>query len=211
MKSCLVITGGEWSLIPNATEYDYIIACDKGVQYALIAGITPDLIIGDFDSIDDISIYEKEFPNSSIQTYPIRKDDTDTMLAVKHALSINCDKITIACGLGQRMDHTYANIQAMTYASQRGAVCEMVSNSEYIRTISPSDGAVKLLAKDNYSLSLFAISDTVKNVSIEGTEYDCITDIKNSFPLGHGNHFSNEYATISVEEGILLVIESKYQ
>lgn len=211
MKKCLIISGGEYYFPPFNYEYDYVIACDKGAEYAYKAGIRPDVIIGDFDSYSESKIqglFDKSIP---VYKYPVKKDDTDTMLAIKHALQEGFMHITILCGLGLRMDHTYANIQSMHYAASKGASCEMISEKEYLKTISPADKTVELMAKANTSLSLFALTDVVKNVHINGTEYDCTTDIVNSFPLGHGNHFVSDKATILVEEGILLVIESFYK
>ena len=77
----LIISGGDYSPIPDLS-CDYVIACDRGYLHAEKMGIRPDLILGDFDSAP--------VPDGKIQVeqYPVRKDDTDTMLAVKKALSL---------------------------------------------------------------------------------------------------------------------------
>jgi len=209
MKQALIISGGDFDPSTLKKEYDYIIACDKGYNYALHLNLIPDVVIGDFDS-SSLSFIEKSVENTKTQilSFPIRKDDTDTMLAIKHALDLGYQNIHIICGLGLRMDHTISNIQSMHYVASHGGMCEMDSSREYFRTITPEDGLVPIEKKDNFSLSLFALSDKVSQVSINGTSYDCVTDLTNSFPLGHGNHFVSDTASISIKEGVLLVVLS---
>ena len=132
MKTCLIISGGEFSPIAEHIEYDYVIACDMGYEHSKRLGIKPDLLMGDFDSIRDAS---SPFPEDiSLMSYPKEKDDTDTMLAVKCALDKGFRHLIIICGLGGRMDHSIANIQTMAYAAKKGALCELYSEKEYIRT-----------------------------------------------------------------------------
>lgn len=204
MNTALIISGGEYDSSLPTIKYDYVIACDKGYKYALSLGITPDIVIGDFDSMPSSDISS----NIPVLTHPVRKDDTDTMLAIKHALKHGYSNIHIICGLGNRLDHTYANIQSMHYVATHGGMCEMSSSREYLRTIIPSDGLVRINALDGFSLSLFALTDNVREVSINGTAYDCVTDLNNHFPLGLGNHFVSNYAEISIKEGALLVVLS---
>ena len=81
---CIIITGGDCDVIGSIPGNAYVIACDKGLQYAENASIIPDLIVGDFDSVDastDLSAYE------NVVRFPKEKDDTDTMLAIKKAIS----------------------------------------------------------------------------------------------------------------------------
>jgi len=208
MKSALIISGGELTSYLPKKEYDLTIAVDKGYLYAQKLNIVPNIVIGDFDSLPESDI-DPEL--SEIIRHPVRKDDTDTMLAIKYAIEKGCNLITIICGLGSRMDHTYANISSMHYAVSHGCVCEMISEKEYLRTVTPKDGTVSIQKNEGFSLSLFALTDLVKDVSIQGTAYDCTTDLISSFPLGHGNHFVEDTVLISIKEGVLLIIESYEQ
>ena len=77
MKRCLIIAGGDYAPI-EPEEGDYILACDKGYAWCKREGIVPDLILGDFDS------YGGKLPEGvPVLRFPIEKDDTDTMLAVR--------------------------------------------------------------------------------------------------------------------------------
>ena len=205
MKKCLIISGGDFSSIPASIEYDYTIACDKGLEYANKLGITPDLIIGDFDSYNgDI---DKDAPNISV--YPSQKDDSDTMLAIRYALEHSYSHIYIICALGGRMDHTIANLQSMNYVASNGGVCEIISENEHL--ISFTGPEISIPRKESYSLSLFSMSDSCENVSIKGAGYnaDHIT-LTNTFPIGLSNYWKDDFVTVSMSSGIMLISMSKY-
>lgn len=207
MKTCLIISGGEFNSIPSDLQFDYVIACDHGFDHAKKLGIKPDILIGDFDSI---SCKDSDYEDVPIQSFDSRKDDTDTMLAIKHALSLGYNHIVLTCALGKRFDHTIANIQSMAYACNEGAECELFSDTEYMCTLSKCEKLFTL--KKGYSFSLFSLTDECKGLSIKGSEYDCenIT-LTNKFPLGVSNKFKNETVSVSLEDGILLVVESLMQ
>ena len=95
---------------------DFIIAADGGWLACRKTGITPDLLLGDFDSLST----QPDFPN--ILRVPVEKDDTDTMLAVKTGLERGETEFHIYGGMGgRRTDHTIANFQALLYLARRGA------------------------------------------------------------------------------------------
>lgn len=202
MKTALIVSGGDFSSPDLDLKYDILIACDKGYGYAKNMRLTPDVVIGDFDSFTGVID-----PDIKVLRYPIEKDDTDTMLAVKYALNEGCDRIVICSALGGRMDHTIANIQSMAYAASHGALCEIMSENEYMRTF--TGGKTRVKERDGYSISLFSLSDECKDLSIEGAKYNLKNaTLTNIFPLGYGNSREHDYVTISMSSGILLIVES---
>ncbi len=202
MKTALIVSGGDFSSPDLDLKYDILIACDKGYGYAKNMRLTPDVVIGDFDSFTGIVD-----PGIKVLRYPIEKDDTDTMLAVKYALGEGCDRIVICSALGGRMDHTIANIQSMAYAATHGALCEIMSENEYMRTF--TGGKTRVKERDGYSISLFSLSDECKDLTIEGAKYNLKNaTLTNIFPLGYGNSREHDYVTISMSSGILLIVES---
>ena len=66
-------------------EPDYCIAADSGLVMADKLGLTVDLLLGDYDSVDK-KIFEKYNGNTKTITYPCEKDYTDTHLALKKAI-----------------------------------------------------------------------------------------------------------------------------
>ena len=151
MKKCLIISGGDYCSLPDQIEYEYVIACDKGVEYASKLGVEPDFILGDFDSYNGTI----NLQSANVQSFPIQKDDSDTMLGIKHALSLGYTHITIVCALGGRMDHTLANIQSMNYVAAHGGICEIISDSEHL--VSFTGPVIEIPCKAGYSLSLFVL------------------------------------------------------
>lgn len=208
MKKCLIISGGEYSPLDSQTTYEYVIACDRGVLNARRMNIRPDLIIGDFDSLN-VPI-PPEYADIPVNNYPIRKDDSDTVLATRIALDMNCfDNITIVCALGGRLDHTYANLQTLGFIASHGIQGELHSADTHV--ITHTGGEVIIPQIPDSSLSLFALSDICHDISINGSGYDVShIDIRNTFPIGLSNYWNSSSVTISMGSGILLIIQSKY-
>ena len=90
-----------------------VICADGGLRYAQSIGVTPDILVGDFDS------YKGAVPRGpELHVSRPEKDDTDTMLAVKIAIDRGAEKIVLYGALGARFDHTMANIQTLVYAHE---------------------------------------------------------------------------------------------
>ena len=111
---------------------DIVIAADAGILNAEKFNITPDFIIGDFDSLGYTPT------DSSTIVHPIEKDDTDTMLAVKLGLSKGYKNFRVFGGIGGRLDHTYANIQTATYIAENGGNAQFFGNKENLTVLKGS-------------------------------------------------------------------------
>ncbi len=200
---CLLISGGEYSEIPHELRRaGYVIACDRGWQYAQKLGLRPDLVIGDFDSAPS--------PDDGVPTVrvPTRKDDTDTMLAARRALELGYREIAVCCAFGGRLDHTLANLQTAAFLVSRGARVRLVGADT--DAVAFSGGTERFLRRDGWSLSVFALSERCEGVTIRGAKYECENEtLTSSFPLGVSNLCTAETAEISVQSGILLVMRSR--
>ena len=200
---CLIISGGDYSSLPaDIPQPAYIIACDRGYAYAEQLGVVPDLIVGDFDSAPQP---ETDIP---IELLPTRKDDTDTMRAARRAYEAGYKNIVICCAFGGRLDHTIANIQTAAWLAERGCRVRLPGEDTDVRAF--AGGEVKLPRRDGWSLSLFAISDRCTGLNVSGTKFDCEdVTLTNAFPLGVSNVWTSEEARISLQEGLLMIVESK--
>lgn len=200
----IIFAGGEIDPeIVEVPEKRYLICADRGFMTAEAMGIEPDCVIGDFDSLGYVP------KCSNVQIYPSGKDDTDTMLAVKYALENGAEEIHIYGALEGRLDHTFANIQTLLYIEEHGARGVLISKSS--RVYIQKSGKSRCYAKrDECYFSVFSYSNESTGVNLTGTEYpleDAV--LKSSFPIGVSNHIIDEYAELSVENGTLLVIESR--
>jgi thiamine pyrophosphokinase len=199
---CLIVSGGDFSRPPEEIlRAEYIIACDKGYEYAQRLSLAPDLIIGDFDSAPQPS-------DGRVERVPSEKDDTDTMLAARRALEGGWRDIAVCCAFGGRLDHTFANIQTGAFIASHGGRARLFGADTEAAVI--NGGSIRLPRREGWSLSLFALSDRCEGVAISGAKYSGEGfELCPSFPLGVSNVWSAEAAEISVKSGLLLVLQSK--
>lgn len=199
---CLIVSGGEECPLPEELRAArYVIACDRGYAYAARYGLKPDLVIGDFDS----AAPPADVP---VERAPTRKDDTDTMLAVRRALKEGYREIAIVCAFGGRFDHALANLQAGAFVVAHGGRARLYGADTEALVF--SGGCETLPRRDGRSLSLFALSDRCAGVSVRGTKFVCEdAEITNAFPVGVSNVWEAETAEIECKSGILAVIQSK--
>ena len=202
MKKCIILcAGGFDGLLAAPEEGDYIIAADGGYRHALTLGLTPDCILGDFDSLG--------FVPEGANVFPVEKDDTDAMLAVRHGLTLGCKEFYIYGGMeGDRVDHTVANLQTLFYLTAHGASGYLVGKKQIATVLQNS--TLCLPARDSGTVSVFALGGDARGVTIKGLHYEAenIT-LSPAFPLGVSNHLAGKDAKITVENGTLLVIYDK--
>jgi len=112
-KVAVIIAGGEIrdyryskAIVSKA---DYVICADSGLNHAKKMKISPDVIVGDFDSICLHNV-GKNYKKTKIKKYPKEKNNSDTELAIRYALKQGCEKVIILGALGKRIDHSMANI-----------------------------------------------------------------------------------------------------
>ena len=198
MKRCLIIAGGDYAPIsPEAG--DFVLACDKGYAWCLREGITPDLVLGDFDS------YSGALPeNIPILRYPVEKDDTDTMLAVRWAAEQGFDSVRLCCCFGGRFDHLLSNVETLHYAATLGMEAQARDDSTELRVLRP--GHYTLPYSAGRSLSLIALTETVTGLSIRGAKYEVENAIlRKPTTLGQSNAFVTD-VELAFESGVLALI-----
>ena len=199
MNKCIILcAGGFDGLLEKPGKDDYLIAADGGYRHAQSLGLTPDCILGDFDSLG--------FVPEGAKVFPVEKDDTDAMLAVRHGLSLGFTEFVIYGSLdGDRLDHTVANLQTLLFLAERGATGSLVGNTQIATVVKNS--ALSMSARSEGILSVFAMGGKAKGVNIKGLQYEVENaTLTPDFPLGVSNHWAGKPALISVEDGTLLVI-----
>lgn len=180
------------------SKNDIVIAADSGIKNAQKFNIEPDYIIGDFDSLGFIP--QKD--NTII--YPVEKNDTDTMLAVKLGFEKGYKSFRIFGCLGGRLDHTFANIQTATYITENNGDSVFYGDNENFTVI--KNNKITFNETHRGNISIFALENS-ENVSIKGTYYELENGVLSpDFPLGASNKFNNKPTCISVEQGKLLII-----
>ena len=200
---CIIISGGVFGPVPEKQPGDFIIACDRGYVYCERLGLTPDLFIGDFDSYSGAVA-----PGVAVERLIPEKDDTDTGHAITYALSHGFRELVLVCALGGRLDHTLANLQNAANAAAQGASVTILDEKSEITFL--TRGMLRLKKRPGWGLSVFSLSDTSTGVCLRGVKYELENAaLDNRFPLGVSNEFDAPEAEIAVEQGILLVMQTK--
>lgn len=207
----VLVCNGSIDNYDNIKEYiqqsDYIISVDGGARHLRRMGISPNILIGDFDSAasEDLQF----FINKSIEVYqfPIEKDMTDSELAIEKAIEIGADELVFIGALGSRIDHSLANILLLKKILDMGVkACIINENNE----LHMYNNTFSIAKKRGYKLSLIPISEKVIGVSTKGLKYK-LNDATMTFGTtwGVSNEFEEEVALVTIKEGILLVCVSR--
>ena len=190
--------------IVSVEEADLIVCADTAYLAAQAENIVPHAVIGDFDHAE----HEEKFSTEQkVLRFSSVKDDTDTMLCVKYALNRGADEIVIVGGIGGRLDHTFANIQTLSYIRGRGAVGTILDGDHAVMMV---DSHITLTKGIYDYASVFALDPVCREITLRGFKYEADhIDLTNDFPLGVSNEITAEKAEISVGEGTLLLILAK--
>lgn len=201
MSVCRIVGAGECRKLKFKKKPDeLIIAADGGCVYLENENITPDIIIGDFDSLGFV-------PNGGdvIKLNPV-KDITDMDAAVKEGLKRGYTEFHLYGACGGRFDHTLANIQLTASLSQQN--CKAYIHAENIIT-AVCNGEICFDAEYEGYISVFSYSDKCTGVTIEGLKYTLDNaELTNTFPLGVSNEFTGTNSRIRVENGTLIIVYS---
>lgn len=201
MNRCFIFAAGTFhGLRERPVPGDFVIAADAGYQTCLQGGVTPDLLLGDFDSMEAPA----DFAN--IRRSPVEKDDTDTMLAVKTALDRGCDTVYIYGGTGgRRLDHTLANLQSLLYLRRHGARGWLYGD-DFVWTAIENETLTIPKTVEWGLFSAFCLGDRAEGVDETGFQYPLENAVLTpDFPLGVSNHFREPEAAVTVRKGALIV------
>ena len=195
---CIVGAGdisGTRLVIPDGA---FVIAADAGLKYLKDAGISADLIVGDFDSLGEIP------PGENVIYHKPEKDDTDMLLAVREALKRGAQMIIIYGGLGGRLDHEYANIQTLAFVANSGARAYLVGRGCVCTVI--KDGGIAFDSNMEGTVSVFCHGGDAQGVNLEGLKYP-LSDypLTSDYPLGVSNEFAGQTSSVSVQNGLLFI------
>ena len=213
----LVIVGGTIYDTPllrkicNQKEFDQVIAADSGLNWAYRLGIQPDLMMGDFDSVEsDILTYYKEQGIPS-KVFPTRKDYTDSELALWAAMDQSQaeDEIWMLGGMGSRMDHTLANIFLLYEPLKKGIKARLFDGLNEVQMLQgPCERTIERRDEQQY-VSLLPFLGDAEGIDLEGTAYP-LQDfrLKMGKCIGVSNEIVAAEARIRLKKGYLLLIRS---
>jgi len=202
MKICYIFAAAEGEPKNFAPKKDdLVIAADAGFLKLEQYGVSPHIVLGDFDSMQEIP------EANEIIRHPVKKDDTDTMLAVKTGFERGYKLFVIYGGTGGRLDHTLANLQTLSFIASKGGT-GFLCGDDFTAT-ALRDSTIHFSEKATGNISVFSATSECE-VSIKGLLYNLENKtLTHSFPLGVSNEFIGEKSEISISGGTAFILWSE--
>jgi thiamine pyrophosphokinase len=210
-RRALVVADGDVRLRPTDLDGGLVIAADGGLLKAESAGLRPDVVVGDGDSLPTGALDAAEAAGLEVKRYPAAKDESDTELAVREAVRRGATEVDIVGALGgPRVDHTLANLLLLA-SPDIDAALAIVDGPVTVRVIGRR-GAQRLDIEGAAGdlLSLLALSEEVAGVTTDGLVYPLAKATLRQGPtLGLSNVFVGNHASVAVGRGRLAVIHTR--
>ena len=210
MKAVIISGGKEPSkdvLFKEIEDANLIIGADKGCEVLYKYNITPDYILGDFDSAD-ISIIEKlEKKAGKKIKFKREKDYTDTEIAYNLAVEKGSTEIILLGATGTRYDHSLSNLGLMLRGLKKAISVRVIDDNNYIFL---TDKPTTLYGNIGDTISFHAYCDEVKNFSIKGAKYNLENyNLNLGDSLTTSNEFVEEKINITFDSGIVMILYTK--
>lgn len=202
---CVLFGGAEMRdtdrILRSLRPDDYLICCDSGLKYAERLELTPNLIVGDFDS------HEKptDFPGEII-VLPREKDDTDTVFAAKEAVRRGFDEFLLIGMIGGRFDHSFGNVALLLWLAEQGKRAQILDDYSLMEIVGqdPVD-----IGPEFAYFSLLNLTGQAEGITIRGAKYPLEDGV---IPCDYEYGISNEVlpgqkATVWVEKGKMLLVK----
>ena len=200
-KACYIVGAGSFEKLDGMPQKgDLVIAADGGYAYLKQLGIYPDVLLGDFDSLEYVPEHEHILKHSPI------KDDTDMALAVFYAQERGYRLFYLYGGLGgKRLDHTIANVQLLTKLSKMGQKAYLIGENSVITAL--TEERISFGKEAQGMITVFSKTDQSFGVWEKGLKYTLENaGLRNDRALGVSNEFIGEKSSVEVREGTLLVM-----
>lgn len=199
-KACYIVGAGSFDgLLTYPEAGDLVIAADGGYTYLRKLGIDPDVLMGDFDSLEYVPEHEHLFRHSPI------KDDTDMDLATAYAREHGYRRIYLYGGLGGRLDHTMGNFQLLTGLSRASVEAYLIGEGMIITAITAE--RIEFSRRAEGMISVFSMTNRSTGIRIRNLKYELSdAQMKCDKVLGVSNEFIGEKSSIEVQDGTLLIM-----
>ena len=183
-----------------------LIAADGGGRHCLRLGLTPQVVIGDFDSLEPELLARLQAEGATLLRYPTHKDETDLELALLHAIQQGSVEIVVYGALGARMDMTLANLMLLTHPAFTAVRLRLVDGNQEISLLQRGE-TIHVQGKPGDTISLIPLSPTASGVTTQALEYP-LSDgtLFLGSPRGVSNTMLGDTCDISLGEGVLAIV-----
>jgi thiamine pyrophosphokinase len=202
-----VAAGGELAqperLAPIARAADLLLAADSGYDHLLRMGVRPHLLLGDLDSISPFALADARQGSTSIETFPVEKDYTDTELVLREAVTRGAGTVVACAAFGNRLDHTLANVLLLASPVLRGTDVRLIDECQEVRLVR---GRLQLRTLPGETISLLPVGGPVAGVTTAGLYYPLSNATLETGPaLGISNVATDPLVEVRLTSGSLLL------
>lgn len=198
---CLIIAplyAGEERELFMPQKGDLLICADGGYRAAKACGLTPQLTIGDFDSLGFVP------EEGEVLRLPVEKDDTDMVVCLREGRKRGYRHFVVGGALGGRFDHTLACLQCAADGALRGESIWLCDAHNRVTVLAPGEHRIPRVP--GRKLSLLAYSESVTGVTLTGTAWELTNaELTNRWPLGCSNEWRAQEAALSFSQGLLVL------
>ena len=209
MRAVVFVNGdiADYAAVPRwLRKDDYLIAADGGARHMEILGLSPAVIVGDLDSIDPALLSRLQKEGADVEQHPAAKDATDLELAIARAVRDGATEILLLGAFGGRLDQTIANL--LILAHNNWTLPLTIAEGDQLARVLRGRQSVTLSGPTGGYVSAVALSEEVSGVTYRGLEYPLENaTLSLGSTRGVSNTLASSPAQISIESGILLVIQ----
>lgn len=190
----------------NRQPEDILIAADGGYAHCQVFGLVPNVVIGDFDSLEPAQVPVLEASGVRIIRYPVRKDYTDLELAVQFTINLSPEEILVFGALGKRWDQTLANLLLPAAFQSVDIPIRLMDGLQEIMLIRPGQ-TLKLKGQPGDTISLIPLGGDAYGVATQGLEWPLKEETLHfGATRGVSNVLMDEIGSVYLEDGLLLVV-----
>lgn len=209
----IVLANGELNLGPCVTEAiadasdAVIVAADGGARHAAALGLTPDVVIGDMDSLNAADAERFQLHGTVLERFPQEKDETDLELALLYVVGRGAGWVKVIGALGGRMDQMLANVLLLTLPALKGQDIRFVAGAQTAWLMQAGEHRLQAAAGD--TLSLIPLGGSATGVETSGLAYPLRNETLEFGPArGISNVVVDSNLLIRIESGLLLAVHT---
>ncbi len=189
------------------SEGALIIAADGGARIASDYDMSPDIVIGDMDSLSAEALSNLEAGGAQVVRHPLEKDETDLELTLIYTIEQGANWIRIIGAIGGRFDQMLANVYLLALPQLRDCDVALVAGNQMITLLRP--GLHHLTGKSGDTISLLPISGDVAGISTRGMKYPLRDEVLVFGPArGISNVMLAAEASLTFSSGLLLCVHT---
>ena len=202
----LILAGGDITLTDalkhTCQSADLIIAADSGLRYAAALGVAPDIIVGDFDSVEESVL--ARYPDISQKRHPPEKDLLDLELALDYAQEQGATQHLIVGGLGDRFDQSLAALLIAARRKRGGYDVSLLSGHRAVYLLAGEE-VVRLETPPQQLFSLLSL-DPVSTVSVNAKYPLQNFALLFGVGLGVSNEVTRSPLEITLKGGLVVLV-----